>query len=95
MPTPFQAAMDAWVESHSTYIAAREEYRRSWAAAYLASQSKTADARKAEADVATSELRFKRDVAELSSSAQWQEMLFERGPMSDSRIPGQHLGADT
>jgi hypothetical protein len=84
-----------WREKAEIHSAAREDYRAAWGKAYLASDGKTADARKAAADIATSDLRLKRDQAEIAASAEWQLLLALRGKIEGSQQPGQHFGEST
>ncbi len=64
--------LNAWHESQSALLVARENYRLAFAQAFAASQAKPGDARKAEADAATSELRRLRDAAELKATVAWE-----------------------
>jgi hypothetical protein len=80
-----------WKVAQERYIQAREIYRAAWARAYLATDAKTDTARKAAADVATSEARLARDMAETHAQAAWQLMLAERGRIESSSMPGKHF----
>ena len=79
-----------WQVAQNAYITEREAYRLKWAQEYLAAESvKPAEARKAKVDVATSELRLKRDNLETAAAALWQQLLMVRGPIESSQQPGQ------
>jgi hypothetical protein len=87
-------ARQSWLKSAHLYAAKREEYRKAYAAAYIASQGKNHDARKADADIETSGLRLARDEAEINAMADWQDLLVARGPMDASRPPGVKFGEE-
>ena len=76
----FEGALKLWVEKSANAIDAREQYRKAWAQQYVLSTEKTDTAKKASADTGTSELRTKRDVAQLSADAAYHLMIFLRGP---------------
>lgn len=85
----FEKALAEWKTAQDNYVATREEYRVAYAAAYIASGGKTADLKKSDADVATSEARKRRDDAETTATACWNQMIFARGI---SGAPGSHSG---
>jgi hypothetical protein len=87
--------IEYWETVATKYAEARETYRVAFAVAYLASNQNTGDARKYEADAATSELRLARDKAEIVASAAWQSLLTERGKIEGSANPQLKLGTDT
>lgn len=75
MSTTSKTAIDyltAWHDAQEALLVARENYRLAFAQAFAASQAKTGDARKADADAATSELRRLRDKAELEATVAWE-----------------------
>ena len=87
----FEDALSNWKTAQDNYVAKREGYRSAYAAAYIASTGKTADLKKSEADVATSEARKARDDAETLATVAWNEMLFARGMRGE---PGSHSGQE-
>lgn len=86
-PELFRLARDAWIKSSMKAARAREEYRIAYAQALLKSEGKTVDAKKAEADLATSELRLRRDETEIFAEADLHELLFVRGAPVGSAPP--------
>lgn len=89
----FENALKVWEDAQDHYIAAREDYRKAYAQAYLASDAKTGDQKKYAADLATSELRRTRDELETEAAAAWQHMLHLRGPAEAAAMPGRHFEA--
>ena len=87
----FEQALQAWKAAQDDYVAKREAYRSAYAAAYIASNGKTADLKKSEADVSTSEARKARDDAETLATVAWNQMLFARGLRGE---PGSHSGQE-
>jgi len=86
-------ALTTWTEKQKAYTEVREAYRAAWAAEFAARETvKPEAARKAQCDVATSELRKARDLAEVDATAAWQAFLVLRGPTDYSRQPGQNFG---
>lgn len=75
----FGLALDAWKEHAITHTRAKEDYRLAHAKAFSESQGKNADARKADADAATTEQRLARDLAEIEAEAAYHTMIFLRG----------------
>ena len=76
----FESALKRWHDAASDAVVSREAYRKKWAVMYNASQGKTADARKNEADAATSDERLHRDIQEVDAQTAMHRMLFLRGP---------------
>lgn len=89
MEPVIQRLIREWKEAQEAHLVARDAYRVAWSKAYLASQQKTDTARKAEADIATSEQRLARDRAETAAAAAWQTMLAERGRLESAGQPGR------
>jgi len=87
-----KAQLEAWKAAQLAYVEAREAYRRAWAAAYVASDSKTGDLKKAAADVATSVERLLRDTKETEAAAEWQLLIAMRGKLESPQQPGRHFG---
>ena len=86
--------VEQWKTVAARYADARETYRVAFAKAYLASQQKTGDARKYEADAATSDLRLNRDKLEVEAAAEWQNLLIHRGKLEGSANPQVKFGDD-
>lgn len=85
--------LEAWKAAQLAYVEAREAYRKAWATAFAERESvKPEAARKAQCDVATSELRRTRDLLEIDAAASWQAFLVLRGPTDFSRQPGNNFG---
>ena len=81
--------LDAWRTAQLEYSTAREDYRRRWAEAFASHETvKPETARKAKADVETSDLRRRRDELEIAATAAWQAFLVLRGTTDYSRQPG-------
>lgn len=75
----FGVALDAWKTHAIAHTRAKEDYRLAHAKATAESQGKNADARKADADAATSKERLARDLAEIEAHAAYHTMIFLRG----------------
>jgi hypothetical protein len=87
--TTFDDAVKKWYRLSFVHIEARERYRVSWSEQYLATEGMKPDAaRKAKADIQTSELRSARDKSEVDATRAWQSMLVVRGPMDNARQQG-------
>jgi hypothetical protein len=85
-------ACECYLQVATDYVVAREEYRLRFSMATQESQAKTEAQRKAEVDIATSNLRLRRDHLELEAAVAWQQLLIARGPMTDSIQPLQKFG---
>ena len=83
----FEQALQAWNEKAKTAATASEDYRVAFGKALAESQGKNDAARKAEADIATSQLRRARDLAELEAEPAFHRMIHLRGagPTSSSK----------
>lgn len=68
--------------------ASREAYRVAWARAYVSSSEKTDTARKALADVTTTDLRAQRDLDQIELDTTYHKLMFYRGPEVITR-PGE------
>lgn len=89
MEHPAEEKLDIWRACQDAYVRAREEYRVAWATAFATHEAvKPETARKAKADLETTELRKKRDDAETSAAVTWQAYVLARGPIEGSRQPG-------
>lgn len=89
----FFEALAVWREKQLEYAKAREVYRLKWADMFTANDgTKPESARKTKTDSQTSELRIKRDLAEVEATAAWQALLVVRGPTDFSRQPGYNFG---
>jgi hypothetical protein len=86
-----QVCLD-YMEAAEKFIQAREDYRLAFAKFSTESQAKTEAARKAEADLKTSQLRVERDKLEVIAAVAWQALLVARGPMTYSIQPLQKFG---
>jgi hypothetical protein len=75
----FIEALETWERAEETRVECAEAYRSAHAAALTASDAKADTARKAAADGATSELRGKRDRAELTATVAHHRLIFYRG----------------
>jgi hypothetical protein len=87
-----KAQLEVWKTAQFAYVESREAYRKPWGAAYLASDAKTGDQKKAAADVVISGERLLRDTNETIAAAEWQLLLALRGKLESSQQPGQHFG---
>lgn len=76
----FKSALEALEQCARSAQASREQYRAMWARAYLTSSEKTDTARKASADVVTSDQRTQRDLDQIALDTAYHSMLFLRGP---------------
>lgn len=65
----FHTLLTEWKTAALRASAKEEAYRLAHAKAYVASQSKTGEARKADADAATSTERQHRDIADIEAQA--------------------------
>lgn len=75
----FLDSLTAWETSAEVYNERAELVRVNHAQAYRASEGKTADLKKADADIATSEERILRNAAEVERDANYHTMIFYRG----------------
>lgn len=75
----FGMTLDAWRKKAKAHAIAKEAYRSAHAAAFASSEGRTESARKAEADIVTSEARLARDLAEVEERAAYHAMIFLRG----------------
>lgn len=82
-----QQLLQSWGEAQRVAIAAREAYRSAHAKAFAASQGKTGDARKADADAATSAERMKRDETELAATLAWE--LYQLAKLELGTVPSR------
>jgi hypothetical protein len=90
--SPMEQVCQDYMEVAEKFIRAREDYRLAFAKFSTESQAKTEAARKAEADMKTSNLRVERDRLEVLAAVAWQALLIFRGPMTDSIQPLQKFG---
>lgn len=75
-------AIESWRLAAHAAARASEAYRSAWAKAFVVSCEKTEAAKKASADIATSDLRIHRNEAEIERDAALHVMLFLRGDSS-------------
>jgi len=72
MTIPAEARLIEWNRVSAELALAKENYRRTYSTAYIASEQKTADGKKNEADSKTSELRIARDLLETQATFAWE-----------------------
>lgn len=77
--TTLNRAVDDWTARAEAHAKAAEAYRLAHANAFRASDGKNADARKADADAATSAERLARELAEVARDAAYHRLIGIRG----------------
>lgn len=83
----FRSVLESWTKSALKAAIAREAYRKAYAEAWLKADGKTVDAKKYEAEQATSALRLSRDETAIFAESDKQELLFVRGAAAGSELP--------
>ncbi len=77
--TTLNRLVDEWTDRATAHAKAAEAYRLAHAKAFQTSDGKNADARKADADAATSAERLARELAEVARDAAYHRLIGIRG----------------
>jgi len=75
----FDEALAEYKGTAEAHVIAQETYRAKHAMLFSRSEAKTADAKKAEADIATSIERLQRDKLEIAKDCAYHRVIFLRG----------------